>query len=277
MVLRLLTIAGSDSGGGAGIQADLKTFAAHGCYGMTAITALTSQNTVGVHGVWAPPPESVASQVDAVLGDIGCDALKTGMLCNAGIVRAVVAELRKHPGVPVVVDPVLCASTGDPLLEEDAVELYRQELLPLATVATPNVDEAGVLVGRKLQSVEDMEEAAKEIVRSGCKAVVVKGGDLSKAAETETSTDVFFSSGGEVQRLVMPRLPLKRLAHGTGCSFAAAVACALAKGQSVSEAALSAKKYIHGVLEASQGDGWEALGKGQQGPLNHMHGVQFAM
>ena len=182
-----LTIAGSDSGGGAGIQADLKTFSALGVFGMSALTAITAQNTAGVTAVFELPPDLVAAQIDAVVTDIGVDAVKTGMIANSEIIRVVAAKVREHGISTLVVDPVMVATSGDRLLREDAVEALRAELLPLATVVTPNLPEAEVLVGREVSTLADMRDAARAIVGLGARSAVVKGGHLDGDA-----IDVFF-------------------------------------------------------------------------------------
>src|SRR3954447_1897454 len=182
-----LTIAGSDSGGGAGIQADLKTFSALGVFGMSAVTAITAQNTLGVTAVYELPPEIVAAQIDAVVTDIGADAVKTGMISNSEIIRVVAAKVREHGLSTLVVDPVMIATSGDRLLREDAVEAVRTELLPLATVVTPNLPEAGVLIGREIATLDEMRDAARAIVGLGARSVVVKGGHLAGDA-----VDVFY-------------------------------------------------------------------------------------
>src|SRR3954469_18723298 len=206
-----LTSAGSDSGGGAGIQADLKTFSALGVYGMSALTAITAQNTLGVTAVFELPPDIVAAQIDAVITDIGTDAVKTGMISNSEIIRVVAAKVREYGLATLVVDPVMVATSGDRLLREDAVTALRTELLPLATVATPNLPEAEVLTGRSVESLADMREAARAIVGLGVRSVLVKGGHLQGDA-----TDVFYDGSQFVE------LPTCRIettsTHGTGCT-----------------------------------------------------------
>jgi len=252
-----LTIAGSDSGGGAGVQADLKTFAAHGVYGTSAITAITAQNTVGVMAVHALPPDLVAAQIEAVMGDIGADAAKTGMLLTAPIVRAV-ADAVERLGVPhLVVDPVMVAKSGDRLLEQDAIAALRDRLLPLAWVATPNLMEAEVLAEISIRNLDDAREAARRLHRLGPRAVVVTGGHLAG----EDVVDVFYD-GQECLTLRGPRLD-GRAAHGTGCTFAAAVAAWLALGRSPAAAAAAAKEYVAQAMLHSA-----PIGHGH-GPLNH--------
>lgn len=256
---RALTIAGSDSGGGAGIQADLKTFSALGVFGMTAITALTAQNTAGVLGVVEVAPEFVARQIDAVVTDLGVDAVKTGMLASAGIIEAVADRLTTYRLDVVVVDPVMIAKSGAPLLQPDAVDALRTVLLPLAMVVTPNLHEARALLGREIRTPAEMEDAARRLQALGPRAVVVKGGHL----EGE-STDVFWDG----QRLV--RLRTERIAtphtHGTGCIFASAIAAELAKGRALEDAVRRAKAFVTAAIRAAL-----PLGRGH-GPANPMHG-----
>ncbi len=253
---RALTIAGSDSGGGAGIQADLKTFAAHGVYGTSAITALTAQNTRGVMGVHAVPAEFVTQQIEAVAGDIGCDAVKTGMLATSAIVEAVAAAIEALELPNLVVDPVMIAKGGDRLLDEDAVHAVRATLLGWARVVTPNVPEAEVLAGMSIRTVDDMRTAAERILKLGPQAVIVKGGHLAG----EESIDLLLHAGREV-RLAAPRLDVRHT-HGTGCTFAAAIAARLAWGNSLDEAARGAKEYVTGAMRhgIDVGGGHQPLG-----------------
>lgn len=254
---RALTIAGSDSGGGAGIQADLKTFAAHGVYGTSAITALTAQNTRGVSGVHVVPAEFVTLQIEAVVSDIGCDAVKTGMLATSAIVEAVSAAIEALDLPNLVVDPVMIAKSGDRLLDADATHAVRVTLLRLARVVTPNIPEAEVLSDIQIRSVEDMRAAGRRILAQGCEAVIVKGGHLGGAE----STDVLIEQRKETlltgARLATPHT------HGTGCTFSAALAARLALGDTLDQAARRAKSYVteamkHGI----------AVGVGHQ-PLGH--------
>jgi hydroxymethylpyrimidine/phosphomethylpyrimidine kinase len=257
---RALTIAGSDSGGGAGIQADLKTFSALGVFGMTAITAVTAQNTVTVSGVHEIPPEMVGRQIDAVVTDIGVDAAKTGMLSSAPIIEVVADRIRRHGLSALVVDPVMIAKSGAPLLRPEAVDALRTLLLPLALVVTPNLHEAGALVGREVRTLADMEEAARRIADLGPRVVVVKGGHLPGAA-----VDVVFD-GSQVEHLEAPRVETPHT-HGTGCVFSAAIAASLARGEGVSEALRSAKAFITRAIEAAL-----PLGRGH-GPANPLSGL----
>jgi hydroxymethylpyrimidine/phosphomethylpyrimidine kinase len=260
-VKRALTIAGSDSGGGAGIQADLKTFAARGVFGMSVLTALTAQNTVGVQGVFEIPPDFIARQIDSVASDIGVDAVKTGMLSSAPIIAAVAAKIREHHLIPLVVDPVMVAKGGDLLLREDARDALIRQLLPLATVVTPNLHEARALCGFEVTTLEEMRRAAQTINRMGPQNVVVKGGHLP--AESD-AIDLLYD-GRTFQEFRAPRLQTRN-DHGTGCTFASAIAAELAKGHSLADAVRIAKNYLTQVLHASAN---LQIGHGH-GPMNHM-------
>jgi hydroxymethylpyrimidine/phosphomethylpyrimidine kinase len=240
---KALTIAGSDSGAGAGIQADLKTFAALGVYGTSAITAITAQNTVGVTQVFELSPRLVAAQIDAVMNDIGAQAAKTGMLASAAIIDAVAAKIAQHRLKNLVVDPVMVATSGDLLIKKTAVAALRARLLPLAAVATPNLPEAEELTGMKLRSIEDIAEAARRIVEMGAGSVVIKGGHSQGPA-----VDLFFD-GKKFAALSAPRIRTRNT-HGTGCTFAAAIAAYLARGKSIEGAVRLAKKYITAAIRA---------------------------
>lgn len=255
---RVLTIAGSDSGGGAGIQADLKTFCAFGVYGMTAITAVTAQNTKGVDAIFPLPPSFVAQQIESVMEDIGVDAAKTGMLFSAAIITAVAAVLRKWSVEKLVVDPVMVAKSGAPLLEKDAVEAMVAELFPLAYLVTPNLEEASVLAGFPVQSPGDMERAAREIWKRGPRYVLVKGGHLPG----EEATDVLFD-GERFVHFSGPRIATSNT-HGTGCTYSAAICSLLALGYGVEEAVARAKEYMTMVIVHAL-----PLGHGF-GPTNHL-------
>jgi len=258
---RALTIAGSDSGGGAGIQADLKTFAAMGVYGTSAITALTAQNTVGVLGIFPVNPEFVALQIDAVVRDIGADAVKTGMLSNRAIIETVAAKILEYKLRPVVVDPVMVAKSGDVLLEPAARNALIERLLPLAAVVTPNLPEAEVLCGFSITDLEGMRKAARAIHDLGPACVVVKGGHLMS---TGFSTDLYFD-GERFEELTEPRIDTRNT-HGTGCTFASAIAARLAIGDSTWDAVCAAKRYVTRILKASA---LLSIGRGH-GPMNHM-------
>ncbi len=256
---RALTIAGSDSGGGAGIQADLKTFGALGVYGMSVITALTAQNTQEVRAVYEAPPEFVAAQIDAVLEDLGADAVKTGMLANAAIID-VVAERLRHYAVPaLVVDPVMVAKSGDALLRPDACSQLIAKLLPLATVVTPNLPEVQVLTGLEVTQPAQMREAAARIHELGPKWVLVKGGHLPG----DEVVDLLYD-GQDFYEYTGPRLHTTNT-HGTGCTLAAAIAAHLAGGRSVPDAVGRARAYLRRIMAASQD---LRLGHGH-GPMHH--------
>jgi len=258
---RVLTIAGSDSGGGAGIQADLKTFAANDCYGMSVITALTAQNTKGVSGIHPVPPEFVKAQIDAVMHDIGADAVKIGMLFSAELIRVVADRLRRYDVQKIVLDPVMVAQSGDRLLQAEAIDAVKSELMPLAVVVTPNLPEAEVLIDAKIDSPETMSEAARRMAQTGSRAVLIKGGHL----EGSDSTDILYLAGQD--RFV--RLGGKRVAtrnnHGTGCTLSSAIAAHLARGREILPAIRAAKSYIQGALEA----GADYKLGGGHGPVHH--------
>ena len=252
-----LTIAGSDSGGGAGIQADLKTFAAFGVFGTSAITAITAQNTCGVRAVEVLPVPLVQAQIAAVLDDIGADAIKTGMLGTPAIVEAVAAVVHARGAAPLVVDPVMVSKSRDRLLTEDAVHTMVERLLPLATVITPNAPEAEALSGRPVRTEADAREAARRLHDLGPRAVIVKGGHL----ETPDVIDLLFDG----HTFVEARGPrhVTRHTHGTGCTFAAAIAAGLALGQSLPDAFQDARAYLDGAIRHAPG-----LGQGA-GPVDH--------
>ncbi|HVA00035.1 MAG TPA: bifunctional hydroxymethylpyrimidine kinase/phosphomethylpyrimidine kinase [Terriglobia bacterium] len=254
---RVLIVAGSDSSGGAGIQADLKTVSALGAYGMTAVTALTAQNTRGVFEVVALEARFVARQMEVCLEDIGCDAVKTGMLATAEIVEVVAETLRKHRPCPLVVDPVMIAKAGSPLLDPRAVETLKKMLIPLAAVVTPNLPEAGALLGRDIKTLDQMREAARAIRELGPENVLIKGGHLEGSA-----VDVLFD-GKKFLEYRAGRIPTKNT-HGTGCIFASAIAAGLAKGKTAPESVAAAKEFVTAAIS----DGL-ALGGGQ-GPANPM-------
>jgi hydroxymethylpyrimidine/phosphomethylpyrimidine kinase len=257
-VFKALTIAGSDSGGGAGIQADLKTFTVLKVYGMSVLTAVTAQNTVGVSGIQEIDADMVARQLDAVLQDIGTHAAKTGMLASSAIVTVVAERLRAYRVHRLVVDPVMVSKSGHCLLNEDAVSTLITALLPLADVVTPNVPEAELITGTAIRTVEDMERAALAIHRMGPRHVVVKGGHLSGRA-----VDVFYD-GRRFVRMDSPRIRTKNT-HGTGCTFSAAITANLAMGRKELNAVRAARTYVLRAIERSF-----RLGKGH-GPLNHFH------
>lgn len=262
---RVLTIAGSDSSSGAGIQADLKTFGALGVYGMSVLTAITAQNTLGVQGVFELPAEFVGQQIDSVMSDIGADAWKTGMLSNAEIIHVVADRARRYNIERLVVDPVMVAKGGDLLLRPEARDTLVQALVPLAYVITPNHHEAQVLTGLPIRTVADMRQAAVAIHALGARHVVVKGGHLPAATD---AVDVLYD-GRKFTELTGPRLNTPNT-HGTGCTFASAIAAELANGQEVVEAVRIAKAYLTAALQAAKA---LHIGRGH-GPLNHFLGWQ---
>lgn len=253
-----LTIAGSDCSGGAGVQADLKTFAALGAYGASVITALTAQNTRGVSGIFPVPPAFVAEQIDAVLSDLSVQAVKTGMLGDAGVVLCVAQRLEKFRVENLVVDPVMVSKSGHHLLVPDAVSALRERLLPLARLITPNLPEAGVLLGREPQSLSEMEEAAVELSRFGSSAVLLKGGH----GTDQQVTDVLWD-GSEIHHFSSERLSVRHT-HGTGCTLSAAIACHLGRGLSLRAAVQESRAYLLGALRTAY-----PIGQGI-GPVNHL-------
>ena len=257
-----LTIAGSDSGGGAGIQADLKTFAALGVYGTSAIAALTAQNTVSVNGVHEVPPDFVVSQIETVVSDISIDAVKTGMLATPEIVEAVADAIARWKLRNLVVDPVMVAKSGDVLLTEPAVEAIRRALLPLASVVTPNRPEAERLTGHAVGSRDDARDAARRLVDLGARAVVVKGGHFDEADIIDLLYD-----GTTFHEFRHPRLQTRHT-HGTGCTFAAAIAALLARGMDLPTAVQQAIDYVEGAIAHGL-----AVGHGH-GPLDHFWAVR---
>ncbi|MGW5971497.1 bifunctional hydroxymethylpyrimidine kinase/phosphomethylpyrimidine kinase [Streptomyces sp. NPDC055186] len=255
---RVLTVAGSDSGGGAGIQADLKTMLALGTHGMSVVTAVTAQNSLGVQGAWPLPVEAVRAQYRSVVDDIGVQAVKTGMLASAELVETV-AELISGTRAPVVVDPVGVSKHGDALLAPSALDSVRTKLLPVATVATPNLDEVAQLTGVRVESEQDFRRAAEALLEFGPRWVVIKGGHL--AGDTGEAVDLL-TDGAQEHWLRAPRYD-NRHTHGTGCTLASAIAAHLAKGRPVPAAVTAAKEYVTGALAAGF-----ALGGGI-GPVDH--------
>lgn len=253
---KVLTIAGSDCSGGAGIQADMKTITAHKMYAMSAITALTAQNTTGVFGVMEVTPGFLAQQLDAIFCDIAPDAVKIGMVSAAPLILVIAEKLKEYKATNIVVDPVMVATSGASLLADEAVSALTDELLPLATVITPNIPEAEVLSGVSIATKADMVLAAKHI--AGAKAVLIKGGHLADSAD-----DLLYVQGEEIwfpaQRVNNPNT------HGTGCTLSSAVACGLAQGFTLTESVRAAKEYVYGALQANLD-----LGRGS-GPLNHCY------
>lgn len=258
---RVLTVAGSDSSGGAGVQADLKTVAALGAYGATAITAVTVQNTKGVSRIFPVPADVVAGQLEAVLEDIGADCIKLGMLGGADTVRAVAEVLARYPNIPLVVDPVMIATSGDRLLDRDAVEILKTDIIARALVVTPNAREAGELTGLQVRTPSDLVAAARALVALGAGTVVATGGDMAG----DTVTDILVT-GDSVEEMASPRINTTST-HGTGCTFASAVAVGLAQAMSVRTAVVRARAYVWHAIRSAPG-----YGRGQ-GPLNHGHNI----
>jgi hydroxymethylpyrimidine/phosphomethylpyrimidine kinase len=259
---RVLSIAGSDSGGGAGIQADLKTFSALGCYGMTAITALTAQNTVGVAGIHAVPPAFLKAQLCAVLDDIGVDAIKIGMLHAPEIVEVVAWAIDHYRIAHVVLDPVMVATSGDRLIEEATVDVLRRELFPRASVITPNLDEAALLLGRPLTGESDLDQAAADLLAQGARAVLLKGGHLPG----DQVVDLLATPAQPWLRLRTARIASRNV-HGTGCTLSSAIAAYLARGLALAQAVERARAYI---LVAIRSGAEVQTGRGH-GPLCHGH------
>jgi hydroxymethylpyrimidine/phosphomethylpyrimidine kinase len=255
---RVLVIAGSDSGGGAGIQADIKTITALGGYAATAITALTAQNTLGVHGVMPVPPDFIRQQIEVVLADIGADIIKIGMLGDVATIGTVCDALEDFaPDVPVVLDPVMVAKGGQALLAAQAVDSLRRRLLPLSAVITPNLPEAEALTGLTIRTVDDMREAAAAILAMGVPTVLLKGGHL----DSETVIDLLATQAG-TESFAAPRIKTRHT-HGTGCTTASAVAVGLAQGLTLRDAVIRARLYVRAAITAAPG-----FGAGH-GPLNH--------
>lgn len=256
---RVLTIAGTDSSGGAGIQADLKTFGALGCYGMTAITAVIAQNTCGVVALSAVDPELVIAQINSVLEDIGVDAIKVGALVNGNIVKAVAGLIRRHPEIPLVIDPVLFSKSGHHLLEDAALPELKA-LLPLSTLVTPNLAEASCLVGRTLRNGSDVEWAARQLLEKGVRAVLIKGGHLQE----HLACDFFMQHDDEPRWFKGIYVPTLNT-HGLGCTLSAAITAYLARGWSLVQAISEAKRYLQGAVEAGAA---YTVGRGC-GPVHH--------
>ena len=264
MIPTALSIAGSDPSGGAGIQADLKTFSAHGVYGMSAITALTVQNTQGVSGIQLLPADFVAAQIDALFEDIRIDAIKIGMIANAQIAQAVASSLESKPKIPIILDPVMIAKGGHALLEEDAITAVQTALLPLADILTPNLEEAARLLNTDIASSRaEMQTQGKALLAYGPKAVLMKGGHL----ESEESPDLLITAQS-IQWYDSPRIDTQNT-HGTGCTLSSAIAAQIAKGRSYEEAIQNAKAYVHAAIAAADS---LHIGSGH-GPTHHFHAL----
>jgi hydroxymethylpyrimidine/phosphomethylpyrimidine kinase len=258
---KVLTIAGSDSGGGAGIQADLKTFSAIGCYGMSVITALTAQNTRGVNGIHAVPAAFAVQQIEAVFSDMGADAVKIGMLYSAELIEAVAEALKKHRARKIVLDPVMVAQSGDKLLQDDAIEAIKTHLMPLADVVTPNIPEASVLCRRLLAQWSDIESAAKTLAQHGSRSILIKGGH----GDENKSTDLLFlARENRFVSLTADRIKTNNN-HGTGCTLSSAIASYMAKGRDIEAAVQKAKTFMNQAIAA--GAAYQ-LGHGH-GPVHH--------
>ena len=261
IIYRALTVAGSDSGGGAGIQADLKTFMAHGVYGCSAITAITAQNTMGVKGVEIIPPEMVSAQMEAVLSDIGCDAMKTGMLGNAEVVLAVAGSIRSFSIANLVVDPVLVSTSGHRLSGHDTIDSYIKEIFPLALLVTPNLFEAEAFYGKPIETESQLSDAAIKILGYGPRWVLIKGGHRNFTTGKNMVTDLL-TDGTIFEEINNPRIET-RCTHGTGCTLSAAITAGLARGLELQQAVREAEKYLHTAIKTAV-----PLGKGY-GPVNH--------
>lgn len=259
---RVLSIAGSDSGGGAGIQADLKTFSALGCFGMTAITAITAQNTCGVNGIHAVPADMLAMQIDAVVADIGVDAVKIGMLHDPDVANVVAQAIKRHQWQRVVLDPVMVATSGDRLIAEETIAVLVRELFPLVTVITPNLDEAALLLKRALHDETELEAAAADLINLGTQAVLLKGGHLPGM----NIVDLLLQAGQPPLRMSSLRIESQNT-HGTGCTLSSAVACYLALGHELAGAVQLARDYVYQAIA----QGADVKTGNGHGPLNHAH------
>ncbi|MEE2956588.1 MAG: bifunctional hydroxymethylpyrimidine kinase/phosphomethylpyrimidine kinase [Pseudomonadota bacterium] len=263
MIGRVLVVAGSDSGGGAGIQADIKAIGALGAYAATAVTALTAQNTIGVHGVYPVPADFIDKQIHSVLTDIGADCIKIGMLHESQVIEAVVAALdRDAPKTPIVVDPVMVAKGGAVLMHKDAVDVLRKELVPRASLLTPNIPEAEALTRKKFSKQSDMEPLCRSLIKLGAKAVLLKGGH----ANGPIVCDMLIENE-KVRVFKNPRLDTKNT-HGTGCTLSSSIAAGLAKGLNLEEAIGVAEEFLHKAIKTAP-----QLGKGH-GPVNHLHTIR---
>jgi hydroxymethylpyrimidine/phosphomethylpyrimidine kinase len=259
--IRTLTIAGSDSGGGAGIQADLKTFSACGCFGMSAITAITAQNTCGVTAIHPVPPAIIAAQIRAILDDIGTDAIKIGMLHSSDVITCVAEILREYGCGNIILDPVMVTTSGHRLMEGDAVATLKKNLFPLASLITPNIPEAEILTGRKISTVDDMIGAAHRLSTEHSLSVLLKGGH----GKGETIIDVYREKDNDIEILFEnKRIPTKN-SHGTGCTLSSAIAAFTGRGESPADAIRFAEEYLHKAITAGSRF---SLGKGH-GPVHH--------
>lgn len=260
---KVLTIAGSDSGGGAGIQADIKTISACGCYAMSAVTAITVQNTTGVSGVHPVPAQTISDQIAAVLDDIGADAVKIGMLHSSEIIKTVKNALQKYHIKNIVLDPVMVATSGDKLLRDEAIETLKNELIPITRVITPNIPEAEILLGKKIRSQEDLVPIAKELSQNRAVSVLLKAGHLTG----DELIDIFYNAADDqILELKSKRIQTKNT-HGTGCTLSSAIASFIALGYSVNDAVRKANNYIHRAVKSGAK---YTTGKGH-GPVHHFY------
>ena len=262
-IAKALTIAGSDSGGGAGIQADLKTFTAHKVYGASVITAVTAQNTTGVSGIYDLPINFIEKQIDAVIKDIGFNSVKIGMLSNKSIINLVSEKMKQFDLKNIVLDPVMVATSGDKLLLDDSINALKTDLIPLADLITPNIYEAELLAGLKISSVENMKEAAEKLIKLDCKYVLIKGGHIT---DSDYSTDILYD-GIKFTQYESKRINTQNT-HGTGCTYSSAITANLAKGLDMEKAVENAKEYITQAISNSFN-----IGKGH-GPLNHFWNIK---
>ncbi|WP_330443489.1 bifunctional hydroxymethylpyrimidine kinase/phosphomethylpyrimidine kinase [Flavobacterium sp. C4GT6] len=261
----VLTIAGTDPSGGAGIQADLKTFSALGCYGMSVITALVAQNTTGVRGIHNVPAQFVEQQLDAVMEDIRPDAIKIGMVHTSQLVEVIAATLKKYPDIPVVFDPVMVATSGDKLIEDATIAVIVSQLFPLVTLITPNMDEASLLANMPIETVAQMQQAGQVISRTGCKALLMKGGHL----QTEQLTSILMDKSGIVNTYISDKVDTNNV-HGSGCTLSSAIASYLTRGEELQDAVALAQEYINGAIY----HGRDVLTGNGNGPLNHFYNPQ---
>ncbi|WP_417352276.1 bifunctional hydroxymethylpyrimidine kinase/phosphomethylpyrimidine kinase [Flavobacterium alkalisoli] len=261
----VLTIAGTDPSGGAGIQADLKTFSALGCYGMSVITALVAQNTTGVRAIHNVPAEFVQQQLDAVMEDIRPDAIKIGMVHTPQLVEVIANTLKLYPDIPIVFDPVMVATSGDKLIEDATIEVIVSKLFPLVTLITPNMDEASLLANMTIKTVVQMQHAGEVIAQTGCKTLLMKGGHL----KTEQLTSILMNKNGVVNTYVSDNVETNNV-HGSGCTLSSAIASYLARGEELRDAVALAQEYINGAIYYGSD---VLIGKGN-GPLNHFYNPQ---
>lgn len=261
----VLTIAGFDGSGGAGIQADMKTISALGCYATSALTALPVQNTTGVKSIFSIPEQVVGDQIETILEDIFPNAVKIGMIHTAKLVSTVVNVLKKHPSLPIVFDPVMVATSGDKLIEDKTIQSIIEQLFPLASVITPNLDEAEILADMKIENVEQMKIAGTKIMELGCQSVLLKGGHL----KTEKLTSLYFLPNGTIESFEFQKFQTNNT-HGSGCTLSSAIASYLAQEKDLLEAVSLAQNYIHQAIENGKD---VAIGKGN-GPVNHFFNPQ---